>query len=58
MEEPTLQAALPPVRAADLLTMTATDIAIYRDLSAHPGLNYGILSLMPPANVIATFGLT
>jgi hypothetical protein len=38
--------------------MTSTDNAIYRDLSAHPGLTYGILSLMPPAEVIKTFGLT
>jgi hypothetical protein len=30
----------------------------YCDLSAHPGLDYGILPLMPPANVIATFGLS
>jgi hypothetical protein len=38
---------LPPVRAADVLCMAPIDVWIYRDLSAHPGLTYGILSLMP-----------
>ena len=50
--------ALTPIRASDVLSMNPADIVAYRDLSAHPGLNYSILSLMPANDIIAHFFLT
>jgi hypothetical protein len=52
------RAATPPVTARDVLCMSPHAVAIHRDLSAHAGLNYRILSLMPANDVVVHFGLT
>jgi hypothetical protein len=56
--EPSPQAAKPPITAAAVLGADAASCANLYDLSAHPGLDYGILSLMPSNDIVAHFGLT